>query len=396
MKVATRTVYDQIIQTLFRQTERLQDLNQVVSSGKRISSPADDPPAAALALDIKGSLSELQQYSDNINEAKAQLQASESIIDHITQVLTRAKEIAVQMASETSSAENRRIAAAEVWHLSEEVMQAVNFQQNGVYVFSGFQTDQQAVGHLNSVADVVAHQQTGGDAADITVTWDPLLIDQTFPSNPYLIEVTAVAADKSTISFRVSNDGGTTWAEYNNVASGTDVNIAAGMDVNFDVLGGSFQVADRYTVPIHHYEMTAGDDAVEVHIGRNAKVTKNVTASGVLELASGKSVLDILDELRAALLNNNTEAIGSSLVELAAAQDKVLDEAADVGARLERLDVRETLNDSLGLFNKERLSQVEDADIVAAITQLKNQQLAYEAALQSATMITRITLLDYL
>jgi flagellin-like hook-associated protein FlgL len=109
-----------------------------------------------------------------------------------------------------------------------------------------------------------------------------------------------------------------------------------------------------------------------------------------------RTVLDILDDLRAALVNNDTEGIAAGLAELDGAQDHLLNTLADVGARLNRVEVREGLIDELELQNQQRLSDIEDADIIEVITKLKNQQAAYQAALQASAMISRISLVDYI
>ncbi|KMY68977.1 hypothetical protein AAU61_05335 [Desulfocarbo indianensis] len=81
---------------------------------------------------------------------------------------------------------------------------------------------------------------------------------------------------------------------------------------------------------------------------------------------------------------------------LESAQSNLLKYAADAGARLNRLDVRENLlgGDNLRLY--ERLSQAQDVDVTKVVTELNTYELLYQATLQSTAFISSRTLADYL
>ena len=51
MRISTSTIYSSGIASMQQQTERLLQTQQQISSGRRILSPADDPVAAARALE---------------------------------------------------------------------------------------------------------------------------------------------------------------------------------------------------------------------------------------------------------------------------------------------------------------------------------------------------------
>ena len=402
MKVATRTIYDNIIANLFQSSEILQRLNLQAASGKRINQPSDDPVGAAMALDLQTVLNELDQYQNNIDSARAQLRASESIFTDINALLTKAKELAAQMATETYSAENRRAVAVEVFNISDEIIQLVNSQLNGNYLFSGYSTDTASVTNDPAVdftvGNPVVHQAGAGTV--IIDTASTTLINQSYPAGTYLIEITADTADAGVnVKFRVSTDGGLTWASttYDGVGNVAPADpIVTELDGIVLDISGPFNAGDRFTIPIHQYGLIVDNSSIEVNVGQSSRVKKNVTATGALEYQSGRTVFDVLDELRASLINNNTEGIGASLADLDLVQDSLLNQLADVGARLNRLDIREGLNSDLKLQTEQRLSDVEDADLIEIITRLNSQQVAYQAALQSSAMISQLSLLDYI
>ena len=389
MKVATRTIYDNIAANLFKSAERLQSLNENASSGKRINQPADDPVGAATVLDIQTVLGALNQYKRNINGADSQLKASESVMTSVNDLLTTAKEVAAQMSNETYSAQDRRAAASQVENLMEEIRQLANTQLNGSYLFSGYSTNEAAVSNGASLEDPVANSANPGRTDGVTtVNKDGTGFTGTFPVSTYMIEFTAAR------QFQVSTDGGSTWSGSYDTTGGGNVTITDGIVLNFNDV--DFTAGDRFTVPVHQYRINDDDNSIEVNVGRSASIKKNVTAVDAFQYGSGKTVFDALDDLRTALLTNNTNGIADSLTALTAGQDNLQTQLADVGARLNRTQARSDLIDAMNLQNEQRRSDIEDVDIIEIMTQLQGQQVAYQAALLSSAKISQVSLVNYL
>lgn len=123
------------------------------------------------------------------------------------------------------------------------------------------------------------------------------------------------------------------------------------------------------------------------------------------ELAVGKNgqavfmdsgMFDALGRLKRALENNDLTAIGQEIDELRRVHEHLNHEVADVGARTNRLDGKREVLNQLDLNLKERLSQVEDADFAKVIVELRQKEMAYQAALLSSTRIAELTILNYI
>jgi flagellar hook-associated protein 3 FlgL len=63
---------------------------------------------------------------------------------------------------------------------------------------------------------------------------------------------------------------------------------------------------------------------------------------------------------------------------------------------MSRLDMKSAIFQEMEMNETEKLSAVEDADIIEAITRLEQMQLSYQAALSSSTKLMSMNLLDYL
>lgn len=84
------------------------------------------------------------------------------------------------------------------------------------------------------------------------------------------------------------------------------------------------------------------------------------------------------------------------LTTLATKQTDLLKYEGDVGAKLNRIEVRSNLLEADSVRLNSRLSDVESADISEAATALTQYQTLYQAALTSLVMITSHSLADYL
>jgi flagellar hook-associated protein 3 FlgL len=131
-----------VLASLQQQQERVNSLQQQVSSSKRINEPSDDPISAQQALDLKGFMASTDQYSRNIQTGTSWLNQMDSTMSDMNNVMIRAKELATQMSNGTYTASDRQAAANEVSQLKDQMISLGNTQIAGKYIFGGFVSDQ--------------------------------------------------------------------------------------------------------------------------------------------------------------------------------------------------------------------------------------------------------------
>ncbi|NVL89394.1 MAG: flagellar hook-associated protein FlgL [Desulfobacterales bacterium] len=141
MRVANKTIYDMIKFNLSSTTEELNKANEVVATGKRITDLSDDPVGLTQVLNIKSSLSNIEQMGCNIAIGKSWLTASESALTNVQNMISDTKALCVQMATATMSAAGREAAAKTVQNTLEEMVSLANTDVNGRYVFAGSKTN---------------------------------------------------------------------------------------------------------------------------------------------------------------------------------------------------------------------------------------------------------------
>ncbi len=134
-----------------------------------------------------------------------------------------------------------------------------------------------------------------------------------------------------------------------------------------------------------------GDHGVAVaRIGPGATVQTSVPGDAAFQAA-----FDALSQLKADLESGNAVQAGT-IAKIQAALDSNLTARAQVGARTNRLEQAKTSQGSLITSNQGILSQLEDADMASAITELTRRQTTYQATLAVTAKVMQTSLIDYL
>jgi flagellar hook-associated protein 3 FlgL len=108
-----------------------------VSTGQKYSSFADDPRAQSSVMQTSSALNALDQYQRNIIDATARANMEDSVLQQLTDTVTRASSIATQQGTSTSNAANRLAAKQEVDNLLNFATSLGNTQYQGTYLFGG-------------------------------------------------------------------------------------------------------------------------------------------------------------------------------------------------------------------------------------------------------------------
>lgn len=142
-------------------------------------------------------------------------------------------------------------------------------------------------------------------------------------------------------------------------------------------------------------QYNGNDDTFSIKIGKTDTVQISLPGSEVFTNPSG-NVFTALSNLEQALRNNDQTAIRASLTDIEAAALVISNNLASIGARENRLDYTETRLQTAKTNTTEQMSEIEDLDYAEALLYLQNQQIIYQATLKSASMITGMSLVDFI
>jgi flagellar hook-associated protein 3 FlgL len=287
VRVASKTVYDAARFNLASIQEQLYKANQVVATGKRISTLSDDPVGLTQSLHVKSALSNLEQLGHNISMGKSWLTASESALSQVQDIISDARALCVQMVSGTIDLSQQAPAATIVQNHIDEIVSLGNTKINDQYVFAGWKTD------------TVPFGQDG-----------------------------AYHGDNHAFTIKIGND--------------TTIEIGADGEALFQEL------------------------------------------------------FTTLSDLKDALTGNDVEGIRAAMTSLDIDLDRITTKISDIGSKVLRMETNEQIFQEVTVSSTQRLSEIEDADMAAAIIELESREVVYRAALASSARIMQLSLVDFL
>ena len=140
MRVSTQGLSSRLLNQIATSQQRLQEVQDRVSTGRRINRPSDDPYGTSRVMIAKTRLDAAGQFQRNIQIANIDLATTESAFVSVNTVLQRAVELSVQAGNSSLDAASRNQIAFEIDRMIEETTAIANTSQAGRYIFGGHQT----------------------------------------------------------------------------------------------------------------------------------------------------------------------------------------------------------------------------------------------------------------
>lgn len=405
MRIASNVYQLQWLSSIQRQQAELAAIQDQVSSGKRISTAADDPAGAAQGLLLQQGLDRLENFGLNADTARRRLSLEEDSLSQTTDALNRIRELAIQAASGTQTNESRTAIAAEARELLTGLINTANSQDGeGRYLFAGnlVQTRpfvQEAGGvtyegdagvRFQRVADARTVQEgdpgsavfmqipSGNGAYTVspdtantgTASWTSATVANGTPFAPgnYTLEFTVIPATPTTPEV-------TTWEARNGAVQVGTGTYVPGETITFQGASIEFQGApatgDRFTVATSRFQ----------NVFRT--VQDFITALGTnTSSAAGRSTFQNQ-------INANLQNLDQALLHVSNVRSQV-------GARLAGIDQQQDNNADVALELKRSLSGIQDLDYATAISKLELQLTSLEAAQKAYARTQSFSLFDVL
>ncbi|MGQ9511814.1 flagellar hook-associated protein FlgL [Thermodesulfitimonas sp.] len=138
-------------------------------------------------------------------------------------------------------------------------------------------------------------------------------------------------------------------------------------------------------------------DILVYEVAAGVTVPVNIDGQAVFNGTVAPNVFNLCDDLITDLKNNNAADISAKrLAEIDQNIDNILAILAEVGARVNRLEMAQGRLERADIDFSGLLSQIEDTDMARAIMDLKNQENSYRATLSVGARIIQPTLVDFL
>lgn len=423
MRVTNKMMTDTVSDNLFKKVGQLLKSQDILSSGKRINMPSDDPIGMGKVLDYRKTLCTIDQYDKNIAHGETWLNLTDSVLDSICESCIRAKELALSQVNATVNADDMKVVAEEVKSIYDFVLQLANTKLGKSYIFAGHKTDTPP---FSRDADYIASYNGDTEITDITCKDAADLPGGAYftlnsPTTGYYVwynkngaSIDPSVDDPSPVPGRIGIEvdisdiavpPDTAYDIAEKTASAIDniVGLAASssdgiVTVTNAATGAVVDAADHNTgfSPFYIKRQGTDGDKGDINIIAGENVEIGINANGEELFLSEINIFEVLREFKVGLETNNSDTISGQLGLLDDALDQLLNVRAGVGAKLNQLEAMENHWADFKPNIEHMLSDTEDADILKTVTDLANQETAYQASLAAAARVIQPSLIDFL
>lgn len=137
LRVTQNMLNQNLLFNLQRTNKTMDQLQEQVSSGRKINKPSDNPVTAVRGMFYRSSLNEIDQYKRNADDGLSWMTTTDEALDEVTSVLQRVRELTLQGSNGTNSETDRNAIAEEISQLKEHLGEISNSQIGGKYIFAG-------------------------------------------------------------------------------------------------------------------------------------------------------------------------------------------------------------------------------------------------------------------
>lgn len=142
MRVTQGMLSSQVLFDIQNNYQQLSNLQNESATGKKINTPSDDPIGVQAVMQYQNETAFDAQYQQNATNAQAQLNYTSTTMTEAQNVLSNARDLAVEGSNSTETTSDMQAIAAEVGQLYNQMVTIGNTQYNGQYIFNGQDTAQ--------------------------------------------------------------------------------------------------------------------------------------------------------------------------------------------------------------------------------------------------------------
>jgi flagellar hook-associated protein 3 FlgL len=407
LRISTSAIFNLGTNKLNTLQSQIAKTQMQLSTNRRNLTAADDPIAAARALEVTQSQSINTQYSTNRRNANASLSQVDQTLQDVSGQIQDIQSLIVTAGNGGYTQSDRAALATELEGRLADLMGLANTADGtGGYLFAGYQSSTQPFSKTPTGA---VYQGDQGQRTLQVGSSRKMPITETGSA---IFEAISTGNGRFTTAAAATNTG----AGIVSPGAVVDSTQLTGHDyeIKFAVTGTpsvtTYSVTDKSALPPADVVM-ANQPYIEgatIAFGGMSMDVKGAPADGdsfsVAPSAKQSvftTITKLIDTLRApvddsagkAALANGLSTASSNMKN---ALDNVLTVHASVGARMKELDNLDSTGDDLDIQYQTTLGDLQDLDVVKAISLFTQQQQTLQAAQMSFKTISGLSLFNYL
>ena len=143
MRITPGMLKDNMLYNLNRTLADMEKSQQMLSNGKALTKPSDDPVKLLRAMKYRTDITQGEQYQRNLEDGLNWLSTTDAALNELTNLLQRVKELTVYGANSSLPQESLNSIAEEIKQIKEQVGIVANTQFAGKYIFGGTEIEKQ-------------------------------------------------------------------------------------------------------------------------------------------------------------------------------------------------------------------------------------------------------------
>lgn len=407
MRISTGQLYDRSIQAVLNSQRDLSDIQQQLSSGKKLLRPSDDPVGAAQVIRLTEEINLFTQYNKNNNLLVSSLEQEETVLRSINTDIDRARVLMIQSGNGIIGVDDRKAIASELSQIRDQIFDLMNSQNaSGEYIFAGFQSALPAFSFDASATGNKYNFEGDGGESEIQVS-DTVRLQMSNSGLGVFEDV--LARLKSTItgsvgatsaSLKILHQSSFDQFHKNNYDAVTPANNEFQLSI---ISGTQAQIINVGTgAVLDTIDFSSGSTLL--YKGLELEITGTVgdTVNFQLDSPEKKNIAETLNDFINALNNENISdggfdlALSDALIGVDNSLISISNASSKVGGRLNVASSVKASNLDLEIVNKAARSNIEDVDYAEAVSELSRQETALQAAQATFARVTGTSLFDYI
>ncbi len=131
MRMTSGMLSDRLLHDLRARQDAVARTGREITSGMRIGRPSDDPLAARDAILQRAQLEGVEGHRMGVNSATTRLRSTDSALGQVTDVVHRARELALRASTGSMGLKEREAIALEIDHLAERAKESLRVNVDG-------------------------------------------------------------------------------------------------------------------------------------------------------------------------------------------------------------------------------------------------------------------------
>ncbi|MDA8429159.1 MAG: flagellar hook-associated protein FlgL [Geobacteraceae bacterium] len=161
MRITQNMTSENSLYNIQKGQERLNNLQESISSGQKVNRPSDDPIASQLLVQIGDKLKSIDQYSSNIDKSTTWLNYTSTALQGMSDIITQANKVAGTINTGSSDPGIRQSAHDQLVDLKKQIVDMANTQFGDQYIFAGANNTTPPFSNANN--------NYGGDSTQLSV-----------------------------------------------------------------------------------------------------------------------------------------------------------------------------------------------------------------------------------